>query len=255
MLRDSQSKRKDIAWLFTTPIAHRGLHDRSRQIPENSIPAFTDAIENGFSIELDIRRTSDNQIVAFHDSNLLRQTGSNRLIRSLTLQSLKDLRLNNTEHRIPLFEDILNIVAGRVPILIDIKNEEAAGAFEKKIYEIIRMYSGKFAIESFNPYTLRWFKNNAPHILRGRVAFDHDSIRFNFLRRYLVGRYLRESSGSPDFIAYDIRCRPYWAVQVYRRMGAVVIGWTAKNKKQMSTCLKHFDNMMFEGFIPDKPSP
>jgi len=215
------------------------------------MPAFMGAVTHGFSIELDIRRTSDNQLIVFHDSNLSRLTGSNQPIDALTFHSVKELRINNTEYRIPLFEDILEAVGGKVPILIDIKNEKTTGVFESKIYETLRTYSGKFAIESFNPHTLQWFKNNAPGILRGRVAFDHRADNFRFLRRYFVGRYLKDPVGSPDFVACDIRCRPYWAVQFHRSKGAVILGWTAKNEKQMATCGKYFDNLIFEGFLPE----
>ena len=250
-MQDTRSTEKNISWLTHSPIAHRGLHDISRQIPENSMQAFMGAVDHGFSIELDIRRTSDNQIVVFHDSNLLRLTGSNQHIEALPFQSIRDLRINNIEYRIPLFEDVLKTVAGKVPILVDIKNEKTAGVFESKIYEIIRTYSGKFAIESFNPHTLQWFKNNAPGILRGRVGMDPHADNFRFLRRYLVGRYLKDPVGSPDFLAYDIRCRPYWAVQFHRSKGAAILGWTAKNEKQMTACGKYFDNLMFEGFLPE----
>ncbi|HIJ54844.1 MAG TPA: glycerophosphodiester phosphodiesterase [Deltaproteobacteria bacterium] len=250
-MQDTRSTERNISWLIQAPIAHRGLHDIRRQIPENSIPAFMDAVDHGFPIELDIRRTLDNQIVVCHDSNLLRLTGSNQHIEALPLQSIKDLRLRNTEFRIPLFEDILKAVDEKVPILIDIKNEKTAGVFENKIYEIIGNYSGKFAVESFNPLTLQWFKNNAPGILRGRVGYDHNAESFKFLRRYLIGRFLKDPVGSPDFLACDIRCRPYWAVQFHRRKGVVILGWTAKNKKQMTACGKYFDNLMFEGFLPE----
>ena len=252
MTRDTHSTKKDISWLTHLPIAHRGLHDISLQIPENSMPAFMGAVDHGFPIELDIRRTADNQIVVFHDSNLLRLTGSNQEIDALPFQAIRDLRINNTEYRIPLFEDVLTTVAGKIPILVDVKNERTAGDFESKIYDILRTYSGKFAIESFNPRTLQWFKNNALGILRGRVGFDHHVDNFRFLRRYLVGRYLKDPVGSPDFIAYDIRCRPYWAVQLHRSKGAVILGWTAKNEKQMAVCRESFDNLMFEGFLPEK---
>ena len=250
-MQDTRSVEGNISWLIQAPIAHRGLHDISRHIPENSMPAFMGAIDHGFPIELDIRRTADNQIVVFHDSNLLRLTGSDQEIDALPFQSIRDLRINNTEYRIPLFEDILEAVDGKVPILIDIKTEKNAGVFESKIYEIIRTYSGKFAIESFNSHTLQWFKNNAPGILRGRVGFDHHVDNFRFLRRYLVGRYLKDPVGSPDFMAYDIRCRPYWAVQLHRSKGAIILGWVAKNEKQMAVCRKYFDNLMFEGFFPE----
>ena len=249
--RNTHTSKKDISWLIQAPIAHRGLHDISRQIPENSMPAFMGAVDRGFTIELDIRRTADNQIVVFHDSNVLRLTGSNQEIDALPFQSIKDLRIRNTEYRIPLFSDVLKTVAGKVPILIDIKTEKTAGVFEANIFEILGTYSGKFAVESFNPHTLQWFKNNAPGILRGRVAYDHHAENFRFLRRYLVGRYLKGDAGSPDFLAYDIRCRPYWAVQFHRRRGAVILGWTAKNEKQMTACRKYFDNLMFEGFLPE----
>lgn len=209
--------------------------------------AFRRAVEQGFPIELDIRKTSDNHIVVYHDQDLLRLTGLNQRLETVPLRSIKALRLKGTEYQIPLFVDILEVVAGKIPILIDIKSEEPAGAFEREIYEILRNYSGKFAVESFNPHTLQWFKSNASHILRGRVGYDHHADYFPFLRRYLIGRFL---NGDPDFVAYDIRCRPYWAVQFYRRKGITMLGWTAKSEKQLAACRKHFDNLMFEGFIP-----
>ena len=251
-IRDTRLANKDISWLTQFPIAHRGLHDNKRSVPENSIPAFQSAVEHGYPIELDIRKTSDNQIVVFHDQYLLRLTGLNQRLEDLPFQSIKNATLQNTDCRIPLFETVLKTVDGKVPILIDIKNDKTAGVLESRFYEIIRNYSGKFAVESFNPTTLEWFKKNASGILRGRVAYDHHVENFRLLRRYRIGRFLKDPMGSPDFVAYDIRCRPYWAVQFHRGKGAVVLGWTAKNEKQMTGCRKYFDNLMFEGFLPEK---
>ena len=154
-------------WLCTKYIAHRGLHDDSA--PENSLASFKKAIENGYAIELDVRPLADGTIVVFHDEALGRMTGADGFISNYTYDDIKDLRLLKTTEKIPTLEETLKFVNGQTPILIEIKNMGKVG-FEKNIWKILSSYKGEYAVQSFNPYSLEWFKINAPHVKRGQVA-------------------------------------------------------------------------------------
>jgi len=156
------------SWLVTMPIAHRGLHDKER--PENSLPAFQNAIDNGYAIELDVQMIADGTLVVFHDESLSRVTNNDGYLKFLNKSDLDVLYLCGTKEKIPTFEETLNLINGRTPILIEIKNRGKVGTLEKKVIEILKNYKGEFAIEAFNPYVLQYFANHAPEFLRGQLA-------------------------------------------------------------------------------------
>ena len=143
------------SWLVNTYIAHKGLHDE--ESPENSLSAFQKAIDKNYAIELDVRLLSDNTVVVFHDEKISRMTSGDKYVNSLTKEELKDYPLLNSKEVIPTFEEVLNLVNGQVPILIEIKNDGNVGDLEKQVLKLLKEYNGEFAVQSFNPYTIEWF--------------------------------------------------------------------------------------------------
>ena len=141
------------SWLVCQPIAHRGLHDK--EIPENSLPAFENAINNGYAIELDVQMIADGTLVVFHDESLSRVTNNDGYLKFLNKSDLEILTLKGSKEKIPTFEETLKFINGRTPILIEIKNKSKVGDLEKKVIELLKDYKGEYAVESFNPYVLQ----------------------------------------------------------------------------------------------------
>ena len=144
------------SWLVETPIAHRGLHDKN--IPENSLSAFSKAVEKGYAIELDVQLIADGTVVVFHDKSLSRMTGNDGYLKFLNKDDLKILKLKNSKEHIPTLQEVLDLVNGKTPILIEIKNEAKVGKLEQSLIDILKNYNGEYAVESFNPFSLQYVK-------------------------------------------------------------------------------------------------
>lgn len=237
-----------MLWLFKTPIAHRGLHDNIT-IPENSLPAFESAVKNGYPIELDVQLLSDGHIAVFHDTYLSRMTNYRGSIIRKTSKFIKKIKLLNTDYSIPLFSEVLDLVKGKVPLLIEIKNRRRVGKLELRLLDTLMRYKGEYAIESFNPMSVKWFRDNAPEIIRGQLSGAIGPGRGIKNRTIVRGAFFRIFT-RPDFIAYDIRYLPSRKVTRLREIGFPVIGYTAKSKEAYENALKYCDNVIFEGFKP-----
>ena len=236
------------SWLCNMPIAHRGLHND--EIPENSLKAFKNAIDNNYAIELDVRALSDGTLVVFHDDTLGRLTGRDGFINNFTYEDLKDLTLLKSDEHIPTFEQVLNFIDGKVPVLIEIKNSGKV-SFEKDVWKILSKYKGEYAIQSFNPYTLEWFKINAPHVKRGQLAsFFKGNKDINFAKRFALKRMLFNNKVSePHFISYQVENVPNKYVRKYSSLPLLV--WSVKNQDTCDRVKKYCDNIIFEGFKPE----
>ena len=235
------------SWLVTDYIAHRGLHTKT--LPENSLGAFVNAIENGYPIELDVQLISDGTVIVFHDYSLSRMTGKDGYTKNLTLAELKDYKLEKTEFTIPTLNEVLNLVSGQVPLLIEIKNEGKVGELEKKLWEILKNYNGEYAVQSFNPYSLEWFKNNAPKVLRGQLSSYFKGVNLNFFKKFVLKRMLLNKKVSqPNFISYDEKNLPNRFVKHYKKLP--LLAWCIKSQSEYMKTVKHCDNIIFEGFEP-----
>jgi len=244
-------------WLTKYHYAHRGLHDGD--IPENSIKAFEKAIDAGYAIELDVRLTKDGKIVVFHDKDLMRMTGLHGRIKNYTLQELKRLSLGDSGEKIPELREVLELVDGRVPILFEIKNNGFAGKLERTFYENVKEYKGKFAVQAFSPFSLRWFKLNAPDILRGQLACDirfcsegMSSFKRNLLNLLLLELKWLETNFicKPNFISYEYHKISSNIIKKLRKRGAVVFAWTIRDEEQLHLAAPYTDAVIFEKVRP-----
>ncbi len=233
-------------WLVERCIAHRGLHNNT--YPENSLGAFENAINNGYPIELDVHLTCDGTIVVFHDDTLSRMTQKDGYVKNLTKDILSNYRLANTDYTIPTIEEVLNLVKGQVPILIEIKNTSKVGELENKLLKILNEYKGDFAVQSFNPFVVEWFKNNAPNILRGQLAGFFKGEKMSFVRKFALKRMLLNKKAKPDFISYDARNIPNRFVRKYNRLPLLV--WCVRSQEEYMKVVKYCDNIIFENFEP-----
>jgi len=244
-------------WLLHRPIAHRGLHDVAHAIAENSLPAFWVAARAGYPIEFDVRLLADGEVVVFHDRELDRLTSANGPIAARTSEDLTTLTLLNAsigddpkreDARIPLLRDVLDLIAGATPLLIEIKNEGDVGALEAATVVALENYKGSFAIQSFNPGTVRWWRDVAPHVTRGLLAGDFRFEPIDDATRRRLQNMEDLATCEPDFIGYDIRLLPFEPVARERKSGRPIVGWTARSHDEAVRALEHCDNVIFEGF-------
>ncbi len=239
------SRVNNTHWLVNTPIAHRGLHDGNKNIPENSILAFKNAIHYNFAIELDVVFTKDAEVIVFHDYDAKRLCGLHTKISELTLPELKALRLCNTKEKIPTLSETLELVDGKVPLLIEIKNKGKVGHFENTIYEILKPYIGEYAIQSFNPRSLRWFFKQQPHVYRGHLASRCHRVKLPYYKRYISKNLLSIGLSKPDFVGYKIEDLPY-SVVTKSRAKIPILGWTINTKSKLDHAKLYCDNFIFE---------
>ena len=165
-------------------IAHRGIYD-NRKIYENTLEAFNLSIEKGYAIELDIRLTKDKKIIVFHDNNTKRITKKDNIVEESTYQELNN---QNIVH-IPLLPEVLKLVKGKVPLLIEIKPTIKMGEIETILMELLKSYNGKYAIQSFSPKVLYWFKRNYPNVLRGQLARKYKKKQSIFHKKSYFKQY------------------------------------------------------------------
>lgn len=224
-------------WLTNKPITHRGLYDNIT-IPENSIAAFELAVKSGYPIELDLQFLSDGHIAVFHDSSLARMTGRKLSVCSVSLDELKSLNLLETNQSIPILEEVLECVDGKVPLILEIKNPFFPARFEHAILKLLKNYKGEFAVESFNPLTVFWMKVFAKQFLRGQLSRS-------LFRANLYGKVT-----APHFLAVDIRKLKYDRKKPFKKK-IPVIGYTAKSQVEFTKAMTICNNVIFEGFEPD----
>jgi len=236
------------SWLCNKYIAHRGLHDDLA--PENSLASYKNAIDKNYAIEIDVRPLSDGTVVVFHDETLGRMTGADGFISNFSYDDIKDLRLLKTQEKIPTLEEVLNFVDGKTPILIEIKNMGKVG-FEKNVWKILSKYKGEYAIQSFNPYSLEWFKINAPQVKRGQLSsFFKGENSINFAKRFALKRMLLNKKVSePNFIGYQAENLPNRFVKKYKELP--VLAWCVRSEEMFEKMKKVADNIIFENIDPN----
>lgn len=234
------------SWLVEKYIAHRGLHDD--QSAENSLSAFEKAIENGYVIELDVQQIADGTVIVFHDSTLSRLTGQDGYVKYLIKEDLKSCKLNGTKETIPTFVETLKFINGRTPIIIEIKNTGKPGKLESQVLEMLKNYNGEYAIMSFNPYVLKWFKDNAPNIIRGQLSSFFKNENLTFLKRIVLKKMLLNKVSQPNFIAYNSQNLPNRFVKKYNSLP--LLAWTVRSQEEYMKVVKYCDNIIFENFQP-----
>lgn len=246
LVRRKLSHRQLTFWDY----AHRGLHDK--RIPENSLLAFEKAVQAGYGIELDVRVTRDNVLVVHHDETLERSCGDKRRVRDVALNDLQQLSLFGTEEYIPTFDEVLDLVNGRVPLIVELKTDFSNKQLAEQVYERLQHYNGVYCVESFDPFAMRWFKKNAPDVVRGQLAFMPPLKGKPFvecLRRIALGYLLVNFLSRPDFIAYgyesDTNLSFRFVANVFRPLMAA---WTVRDERTYHELQKYYDIQIFEQF-------
>ena len=233
--------------------AHRGYHDGNVAIPENSLASFYAAIEAGYGIELDVQLSSDKVPMVFHDADLERICGVEGKIWDYTCEELQAMKLFDTDETIPTLAEALEVIDGQVPILVEYKMDKVDTDVCAMSHELLKDYDGAYAIQSFHPFALFWYRQNAKDVPRGILAKNF--IRDNKEKGeesnivdFLTTNLMLNVIGYPDFIAYDWQDADYFALKLCRFMGAPTSTWTLKDPTHYEQVKGEFDLYTFEGF-------
>lgn len=224
---------KGMAPLQKARFAHRGLHNIRLGVPENSMKAFSLAVEEGFGIELDVHLSKDGKLVVEHDDTLTRTTGDPRRIEDCTWEELKALKLEGTEETLPLLVEVFRLVDGKVPLLIEMK---AVGGNMKPLAEAVaaalKGYNGPYCVESFEPRALYWLGKADPSIIRGQLAGNvkKDGAKVSSLINFLLKNLLVNVISRPDFVAYNYKDRKNLSFRLCRGVyRPPLFFWTVKS--------------------------
>jgi len=238
----------ELSWLTARPIAHRGLHDLNKTCWENTLSAFERAAARGYAIECDVHLSADGDVVVFHDNSLDRLTGTNGYIWQRTAGELAALRVGGTADHVPTLGELLRLVDGRVPLVIELKGIPGHDdRLVAKVGEALRHYNGKVAIMSFDHWLIRDFSRHAPGIPGGLTAWgdvDHElEAHFSMLAHGI------------SFVSYSVTHLPNRFVSFVReKLAMPVITWTVRDEEAVRTTFSRADQMTFEGFDPDAAS-
>ena len=228
------------------PYAHRGLH--GKEIPENSLAAFKAAIDKGFGIELDVQLSSDGTVMVFHDYDLSRMTGVSKKLCNLSANELKALSLANTDQYIPTFEEVLTLVNGAVPLLVELKGETLDASLCPKVAELLKAYKGDYCIESFNPLLLKEMRKYLPNAYYGQLYTNvcRDKKKYSVLNILLVGMVFNFLA-RPNFIAYNKKDRNSFPVKFTTKFyKAPKFVWTVNSREEREIAKENGEYAIFE---------
>lgn len=268
--------------------------------PENSLSAFAAACEAGYGIELDLQLTADNRVVVVHDSDLLRVAGCPQRVTELTYDQLRHIPLfpnssvygdakaealsqaeleaetimplpqQSQYQHVPLFSDVLKVVDGRVPIIVEYKFEGNSWGDRQRLLmesgdKLLRDYDGAYVVESFNPLAMRWYRHHHPEVFRGQLAVSspfpidrNADLQTNFhslqhgIIRWIAGKLGFNWVSRPDFVAYDWHGGRSLQLRLARSLGAVSVAWTPRSAEELERCNRDFGYFIFESFIPSE---
>lgn len=233
--------------------AHRGLHDNKNFPCENSLESFEKAAAQGYGMEFDLQYTRDNKIVVFHDGSLQRLCHVAKRIRDLSYEELQVYRLP-CGGKIPLFSEVLELVGGRVPLIIEIKHYKDPVSLVKEAVDMLKSYAGDYCIESFHPAPLAWLRFHAPHVVRGQLASGKTSKEdAPFLQRVMLKYLIVNLFSAPHFVAYtseyDSNLSMFLVKKLFRPLLAC---FTLTSQAQLDRAhAKGYTMPIFEGFLPD----
>jgi len=234
--------------------AHRGYYDNEGGIPENSLKAFEAAMQEGYGCELDVQFTRDKKLIVFHDNDFLRMCGVDKKVWEMDWDEVKELRLAGTDERIPTFREVLDTVAGRNPLIVEIKAEGINMAWYTEVCEAtakeLENYKGEYCIESFHPGPVRWVWKNLPGVTRGLLVNGpagpntSNPLLVNAIAELLCNFYCR-----PQFIAYRYDSRNL-ALRIVKKLGAFSVMWTVPNEEEQRKMEEAEDCIIFEHYHP-----
>lgn len=250
---DRPSSHRAAGFITQRPIAHRGLHDFAKGVVENTASAFAAAIARGYAIECDLQLTKDGEAVVFHDDHVERLTEGHGMVKDITAAGMKALTIRNSTDRVQTLAEMLEQVKGRVPLIIELKSlwdgDERLAA---RALEILKNYSGEYAIMSFDPDMIDAVRRFSPQTIRGIVAergFDSYYDILPFAKQMEIRTFSHVARTRPDFVSFYFEELPWAPIEACRRAGMPVITWTIRSAEQAWNARRNSDQITFEGFI------
>jgi len=244
------------------PVAHRALHDRAQRRPENSRAAIRAAMDAGYGIEIDLQLSADGHAMVFHDDDLDRLTGTTGPVRARTAAELGAIPLKDADDGIPTFAEVLALVAGQVPLLVEIKDQDGAagpgiGVLEAAAARLLAGYGGEVAVMSFNPHSMADMARLLPRLPRGLITWAWDAPEWPPLTEADCAR-LR---GIPDydrvgasFVSHDWKDLGRARVADLAAKGADVLCWTIRSPAEEAEARRIACNVTFEGYAAAFPA-
>lgn len=244
------------AWLVARPIAHRGLHQAHGGILENSLSAAEAAAARGYAIECDVQDTSDGEAVVFHDHTLDRLTAARGPVRERAAAELTALTLKGSRDRIPTLSAFLDQVAGRVPLVIEIKSRfDGATTLARRTCEVVSAYAGPVAFKSFDPAVVEALRTLAPDHPRGIIAqSSYEGREWDKLgpdQKHSLANLLHLVETEPDFLSWRVGDLPSAVPFLCHHVGQMpVMAWTVRTGPERDRATAHADQIVFEGLDP-----
>jgi glycerophosphoryl diester phosphodiesterase len=243
----------DLKWLVARPIAHRGLHDASKAIIENTASAFSAAISHSYTIECDLQLAADGEAMVFHDDTLDRLTTQQGALIEFTARDLHEVPFKLGKHRMQTFAQLLQQVDGQVPLVIELKSHwNGNDALARRALEVLKDYKGHHALMSFDPDLVAAVATRSPETLRGITADGVTDPEYDMLpeaRRLELKTMSHLPRTRPHFVSFAYIDLPHAPVSALRAQGHPIISWTIKSPAQEEVALRHSDQVTFEGYL------
>lgn len=229
--------------------AHRGLFDNESDAPENSMKAFQRAVMAGYGIEMDVQLTKDEQLIVFHDATLKRMCGVDGAVGDYTWEELSKMQLKGSAEKIPLFAEVLRMVDGKVPLIVEYKMYRPGTKVCELGNNLLSRYEGVYCIESFHPRALMWYRKHCPKVVRGQLSGNLAATTKDWKKKilYTFGTYLLNNVFTrPDFVAYDERYVHNFSRKLCNSLGAISVAYTIRNVQRYEEVKSEFDLFIFD---------
>jgi len=231
--------------------AHRGLYNREKAIPENSMAAFQNAIDHHYGIELDIQLSSDELMFVFHDDDTQRMTSFSGILEEMDSKTIEGLRLKSTDERVPLLNDVLKFVSGRVPLLIELKTTKRRSLAVKNVLGLVKDYQGDFAFCSFDPLILLELKKQAPQYLRGlNMEYCINNEKYSLFTRVILHNAFLNFLIKPDYLSVDYNFKSttyYFTRSLFKGFGMM---WALPSQEKENKIRSQCETVIFEDYLP-----
>jgi glycerophosphoryl diester phosphodiesterase len=243
---------RDLKWLVNRPVAHRGLHNKAKEIFENTSLAFAAAIKNNYAIECDLQISADGEAMVFHDEKLDRLTAEKGLLRERPAKQLQKLTIGRSQDRMQILAEMLEQVNEKVTLIIELKSHwDGDTALALRALRVLESYQGPYALMSFDPELMAAVAAVSPHTVRGITAdrtVDKYYGGLPLARRIAMRNFEHLAETRPHFVSYYFRDMPFPAIQNIRSAGHPVISWTIRSPEQESLARRWSDQITFEGY-------
>jgi glycerophosphoryl diester phosphodiesterase len=242
-----------LPWLTARPIAHRGLHDAVQGVVENTASAFAAAIAGNYGIETDVQISADGEAMVHHDDALGRLTDGAGALRKMSAADLQRVPFRATTDHMPTLGELLDLVAGRVPLVIELKSRfDGDLRLAERAAKVLAAYRGPAAVMSFDPAPVIALRRIAPRLVRGIVAeryYEPTEWAFlNAAQRATLPFLPHAWRSRPDFVAYRVDDLATLPPRTARLLGLPLLTWTVRTDTQRATAARCADQAIFEGF-------